>query len=85
MRAPWAIENGHSELPHFFGVGREDSEWGQRHITGGRRSLGISAANVPLFAAQWAHRLAGRSNKWASFLSSGVCHGRKGVRLMAYA
>ncbi len=47
---------------HSLGVGRE---WGVKdfrmYVTGGRRDLGISAGNVPLFV-EWARRSATGTN-----------------------
>ncbi len=48
------LEGGPSERQHLLGVSREDSEWGRRItkgvVAGGYRNLGISAANVLVFA-----------------------------------
>ncbi len=54
-RVPRALEGGPSERHHLLGVGREDSELGakdyQTCVAGGNRDLGITTANVLVFAA----------------------------------
>ncbi len=55
VEASVVLEGGPSKRQHLQEVGREDSELGakdnQRCVVGGHRGSGISAANVPLFAA----------------------------------
>ncbi len=55
VEASVVLEGGPSKRQHLQEVGHEDSELGakdnQRCVVGGHRRSGISAANVPLFAA----------------------------------
>ncbi len=49
-RAPRALESGPSERQHFLGVGREDSEWGQRTTKGVLpEAIEVGASLQPVF------------------------------------
>ncbi len=53
-RAPRALEGGPSERQHLLGVGREDSEWGQRATNGVLpEDMEVLASLQPVFECLW--------------------------------